>query len=393
MGGASTVTEPGARGATAEHAPARRRWERVLSPVERLSEILFGLVMALSITGSLSVAAGGQEDVRAMLIGAVGCNTAWGIVDALMYLMSTLVERYHGRALLAAIGASRTRSGDSRRSRSASRRSSPPRSGSRSSNTFANSWWAWRSSPGRADAPGFVAALGVFLLVFVSTLPVVLPFLLPVPPREALRLSNGVALVLLFVVGLRLGSTSCTGRWSWARRWSPSERRWWPSSWRWAAEMAAPLLAFTLLALGVAPGSAAGDDVAPAAASQESAAPEEEAATWEGRASLSWYFLPDDADYLIATGAADRGALHLEARYGYEDRRTVSLFAGWNLGFGDELEVTVVPMLGAVVGRTNGMAPALELTLAWGPLEYYLETEYVIDFASTDASYLYAGPS
>jgi hypothetical protein len=76
------------------------RWEPILSPAERFSEVLFGLIMVLSITGSLSVGGAGQEDVRMMLVGALGCNTAWGLVDAVMYLVTTLVERFRLRSLL-----------------------------------------------------------------------------------------------------------------------------------------------------------------------------------------------------------------------------------------------------------------------------------------------------
>ena len=45
--------------------------ERVLDPVERMSEILFGLIMVLSFTGSISVADAGREDVRAVLVGTI----------------------------------------------------------------------------------------------------------------------------------------------------------------------------------------------------------------------------------------------------------------------------------------------------------------------------------
>ena len=53
----------------------------VLDPIERISEVLFGLIMVLTFTGSLSVAEAGREDVRVMLLGALGCNLAWGIID------------------------------------------------------------------------------------------------------------------------------------------------------------------------------------------------------------------------------------------------------------------------------------------------------------------------
>src|SRR5436190_23100501 len=65
----------------------------LLEPIERISEVIFGLVMVLTFTGSLSAAESGQAEVRTMLIGAVGCNLAWGLIDAIMYLMGCLSDR------------------------------------------------------------------------------------------------------------------------------------------------------------------------------------------------------------------------------------------------------------------------------------------------------------
>jgi len=45
--------------------------KRALEPIDRLSEVLFGLIMVLTFTGSLSVAEAGREDVRTMLAGAL----------------------------------------------------------------------------------------------------------------------------------------------------------------------------------------------------------------------------------------------------------------------------------------------------------------------------------
>ncbi len=80
-----------------EH-PSERSTKRVLEPIERVSEVLFGLIMVLTFTGSLSVAEAGRDDVRTMLIGALGCNLAWGIIDGILYLMGSLAEK--GRGLL-----------------------------------------------------------------------------------------------------------------------------------------------------------------------------------------------------------------------------------------------------------------------------------------------------
>ena len=56
----------------------------VLDPIERASEAIFGVLMVLSITGSLSVATAGRQEVGAMMLTAVGCNLAWGLTDAVM---------------------------------------------------------------------------------------------------------------------------------------------------------------------------------------------------------------------------------------------------------------------------------------------------------------------
>src|SRR6218665_2611929 len=76
--------------------------KRLLGPYTVLTEILFGLIMVLTFTGSLSVADAGRDDVRVMLIGALGCNIAWGMIDAIFYLMSCVSDKgQHIRSLRA----------------------------------------------------------------------------------------------------------------------------------------------------------------------------------------------------------------------------------------------------------------------------------------------------
>ena len=87
--------------ATETGPPSRRT--RVLDPTERTAEVLFGLIMVLTFTGSLGIAQAGRDDVRAMLIGALGCNIAWGIIDAVLYLMACLGEQGHNLAVYRAV--------------------------------------------------------------------------------------------------------------------------------------------------------------------------------------------------------------------------------------------------------------------------------------------------
>src|SRR5262245_50943903 len=79
------------------------RFQRVLDPLERTSEILFGVIMVLTFTTSISVAEGGQGETRTILAGAIACNLAWGVVDAAMYLLATFMTRARNLATLRAV--------------------------------------------------------------------------------------------------------------------------------------------------------------------------------------------------------------------------------------------------------------------------------------------------
>src|SRR3954465_5926730 len=87
------------------HAPAEHGRAAILHPVDRIMELLFGLLMALSFTGALSVAQSGRTEIREMFVAALGCTLAWGIVDAVMYLIRTQVDRAKALSLLRAVRA------------------------------------------------------------------------------------------------------------------------------------------------------------------------------------------------------------------------------------------------------------------------------------------------
>ena len=110
---------------------------------------------------------------------------------------------------------------------------------------------------------------------------------------------------------------------------------------------------------------------------------------WEGSASVFYYALPADDDFPLVVGTADRGALHGEVRYNYEDLKTVSLFGGWNFAGGESVEFLVTPMAGVAFGQTTGLIPALELSLATGAFDFYVEGEYLFDLEDSEASFFY----
>src|SRR5688572_21203042 len=80
----------------------------VLNPVDRIAEVLFGLIMVLSFTGAISASTDAREDVRELLWAALGCNVAWGLVDAIMYLMNVAIERGHSISVIKKIHESKS---------------------------------------------------------------------------------------------------------------------------------------------------------------------------------------------------------------------------------------------------------------------------------------------
>ena len=180
---------------------------KVLTPIERCSEILFGVIMVLTFTCSLSVAEAGREDIRTMLIGALGCNLAWGLIDALFYLVNTVAERGRGLVVWRRV----RDTSDAQEARTLLTDAMPPVIASVLAPAELDAMRdriilkcepPARIPVTRDDVRG---ACGVFLLVFLSTFPIVIPFLFMHNAQLALRISNGIAIVILFMIGSRLG--------------------------------------------------------------------------------------------------------------------------------------------------------------------------------------------
>jgi hypothetical protein len=68
--------------------------ERHLDPGSRFGEILFGLIMVLTVTLAAGFnVAEGRKGVRQLLLAAIGSNVAWRIIDANMYIMNCMIVR------------------------------------------------------------------------------------------------------------------------------------------------------------------------------------------------------------------------------------------------------------------------------------------------------------
>ncbi len=179
---------------------------RVLDPISRVSEILFGLIMALTFTGAISAASAGREEVRTLLVGAIGCNIAWGLVDAVMFLMSELTERGRGLLTLRAVHTAAS----PQEAHGVIAGAVPPvlakvLSGNDLESMRQGLLRMSALPPSGLDRRDWLGALAVFLLVVLSTFPVVIPFLFFQDVKSALRMSNLVAIAMMFVCGILLG--------------------------------------------------------------------------------------------------------------------------------------------------------------------------------------------
>jgi hypothetical protein len=188
----------------------------LLAPGERYAEILFGLIMVLTITGSLGVGSAGEQEVGTMLRAAIGCNLAWGIADAVRYVLGTLFLRGQDIATLRAFRSA----ADPRQAHALIAGALPPVVAA--ALTTAELEGIRERLVAAAPAPparptltrdDLLAALGVCLLVFLSTFPVVIPFVFLDDARSALRISNAIAIAMLFLLGCAVARRSGTRPW------------------------------------------------------------------------------------------------------------------------------------------------------------------------------------
>lgn len=179
---------------------------RYLDPASRLGEILFGLIMVLTVTLAAGFnVAEGRRGVRQLLLAAIGCNVAWGIIDAIMYIMNCITVRRGKIRLVEAV----QRAPDSEAALFLVKDGIEPELqellGPEKAEAFSRSVLKHIAGAQIREKiltkDDFYGALACFWLVFVSCLPAALPFLVFSQPGVALRVSNFLLITMLFFVG------------------------------------------------------------------------------------------------------------------------------------------------------------------------------------------------
>lgn len=191
---------------------------RHLDPASSLGEIVFGLIMVLTITLGTGVATLAEPGARRALIGAaVGCNLAWGIIDGAMYIMNETFQRARRFRVIAAIRRSKDRD---EVLRAIANELDPGLEAVSESAERRRFYEHIIEVAGSAELPrthfhrdDFMGALAAFLLVIVSAAPATIPFLVIEDPRTALRISNALLLGMLFFVGWAWAGYTNIPRW------------------------------------------------------------------------------------------------------------------------------------------------------------------------------------
>jgi VIT family len=185
--------------------------KRILDPMDRMAEVLCGLIMVMTFT--LAMKREGWT-VREVLVYSVGCNLAWGIIDGSLYAIGLISERGRNRRALEAI-----RTGVPEQGYRAIREHLPPLIASvLTSADYERFRKELAALPAEitkqtVTKEALLGGLSVFLLVFLSTFPVVIPFLLMKDVALALSISNAVALAMLFLTGFFYGRSVGGGAW------------------------------------------------------------------------------------------------------------------------------------------------------------------------------------
>jgi hypothetical protein len=183
---------------------------RQLDPSTRLGEVLFGLIMALGITGAVRFGSADANN-RELFIDVLGCNIAWGIVDGVMFAMLCLFERgRRARIVNVVLNAATDQAAlDGIRKELGSRLEPLMTSAER------DQVYRWildqarrsKPEPPRIHREDILGGIAVGTLILVATLPAVVPFLLFLHPTTAVRISNTFVLIMMFGIGWWWGQT------------------------------------------------------------------------------------------------------------------------------------------------------------------------------------------
>ena len=178
--------------------------QRHLDPATRLGEILFGLVMALGITGAVRLSVE-PTDNRELFIAILGCNLAWGVVDGVMFAMLAVFERGRKFRIVSGVLAAPTEEAALQQiAKGFDDRLAPlttPEERQRIYRGILNLARRADRKPPQLQLEDVFGGIAVGCIILMATLPILVPFMIVSNTNHAVRLSNLTALALQFWLG------------------------------------------------------------------------------------------------------------------------------------------------------------------------------------------------
>jgi VIT1/CCC1 family predicted Fe2+/Mn2+ transporter len=182
--------------------------DRYLDPTDSLGEVLFGLIMALTVTlGARLLTQRSEVNADELVAAMIGCNLAWGIIDAVLYLIGSVFTRNQRIRLVHKLRAAKSETEAMAAIREAFSLEDAPDLPEQDRTTFHR---VVRDVLRHADTrrarlhwSDLKAAAAIVVLVSLTALPGVLPFLLLKDSYQALRVANLLQIALLFLVGFQ----------------------------------------------------------------------------------------------------------------------------------------------------------------------------------------------
>ena len=174
----------------------------LLNPMDRAAEILFGVIMAITFTCSMSVGSSHQVEMSELLIGTIGCNLAWGFVDAIMYLVEKMARINRSRVMFHSM-----RISNSEEARKIVSDALPQvvaeAIDEKEIELIRQKLLELPSTAGprQLTTRDIKKSVAIFLASFIATFPIVIPFIFIEDSIIALRTSNGVGIILMFMCG------------------------------------------------------------------------------------------------------------------------------------------------------------------------------------------------
>jgi hypothetical protein len=193
---------------------------RYLDPASSLGEIMFGLIMTLTFTlgAGIIIDDEGAEGARELLIALIGCNIAWGVIDAAMYLVNELFTRGKRRRVAHAVrNAPQGQGGVAVVAQELDQYFEGVADESERHALYARVADRVRTAeikPNRLTKADFMGAFTSFWLVVIASAPAAIPFLIFDDARFALRVSNAILLVFLFVCGFNWARYTLGNPWA-----------------------------------------------------------------------------------------------------------------------------------------------------------------------------------